>query len=64
MGFKAGDVVQLKEKRAGRYYKGKVTKIIGKELQVSLPNGCYAQLPEEFWINVEDNEQQIIEDGE
>lgn len=53
MGFKAGDVVQLKEKFAGRRYKGKVLKIRSdfgeKLLVVSQPNNMIANFPEEQW---------------
>lgn len=54
--FKVGDTVQLKEKKDGRYFKGKVLKIVGNELQVSQPNGYYAQLPIKLWKKVSDNE--------
>lgn len=54
--FKVGDIVMLKEKQNGRYYKGKILKIIGNELQVSQPNGYYAQLPIKLWKKVEADE--------
>lgn len=61
MGFKTGDVVQLKEKFAGRKYKGKVQKILstqhGKVLVVSQPNNLTANFPENMWEKVEESEE-------
>lgn len=54
--FKVSDTVELKEKQNGRLYHGKVLKIVGDELQVSQPNGYYAQLPIKLWKKVNDNE--------
>lgn len=55
--FKVGDTVQLKEKKDGRYFKGKVLKIVGDELQVSQPNNYYAQFPIKMWIKVGDKDE-------
>ncbi len=61
MGFKTGDVVQLREKFAGRKYKGKVQKIIstqqGKILVVSQPNNLTANFPENLWEKAEEGEE-------
>lgn len=60
MDFKTGDVVQLKEKFAGRRYKGKVQKILptnnGKILVVGQPNNLTANFPEDQWELVRDGE--------
>lgn len=57
MGFKTGDIVQLKEKFAGRRYKGKIQKILstesGKILVVGQPNNLTANFPEDQWELVE-----------
>lgn len=61
MGFKTGDVVQLKEKFAGRRYKGKIQKIIatenGRILVVGQPNNLTANFPEYLWEKVEEGEE-------
>ena len=61
MSFKVGDTVQLKEKFAGRKYKGKVLKIRtddhdGRVLVVSQPNNLTANFPEDKWEQVEESE--------
>lgn len=58
MSFKIGDTVQLKEPKAGRRFKGKVknfrTDPKGKVVVVLLPNGLYANFPEDMWELVQD----------
>lgn len=58
MEFKIGDIVQLKEPRQGRRYKGKVLKIrtdLGEKLVVvSQPNNMVASLPYDLWEVVTD----------
>lgn len=53
MEFKIGDIVQLKEPRQGRRYKGKVLKIrtdLGEKLVVvSQPNNMVASFPYDLW---------------
>lgn len=53
MEFKIGDIVQLKEPRQGRRYKGKVLKIrtdLGEKLVVvSQPNNMVASFPYNLW---------------
>lgn len=60
MSFKIGDTVQLKEPITGRRFKGKVknfrTDQQGKVIVVSLPNGLYANFPEDKWELVEESE--------
>lgn len=62
MNFKIGDLVQLKEARQGRRYKGRVKNfridIDGKIIVVLLSNGLYANFPEDMW------EMVIEEDGD
>lgn len=61
MGFKTGDIVQLKEKFAGRRYKGKVQKILsassGRVLVVAQPNNLTANFPENLWEKIEEGEE-------
>ena len=67
MGFKVGDVVQLKEKFAGRKYKGKVLRVMptasGKILVVSQPNNLTANFPEELWELVKEDTDNEREDN-
>ena len=62
MGLKIGDIVQLKEPRQGRRYKGKVLKIrtdLGEKLVVvSQPNNMVASLPYDLWEVVTDGESE------
>lgn len=47
--FEINNIVQLKEKKDGRYYKGKIIKIHNNLVRVGLPNGLYAEYPAEMW---------------
>lgn len=62
MGLKIGDIVQLKEPRQGRRYKGKVLKIrtdLGEKLVVvSQPNNMIASFPYDLWEVVTDEESE------
>lgn len=60
MNFKIGDMVQLKEPVTGRRFKGKVknfrTDMKDKIIVVALPNGLYANFPEDKWELAEESE--------
>ncbi len=47
--FKIGDSVQLKIPHQGRRFAGKVSKFVGDNIRVVLPNGMYAEFPAEKW---------------
>ena len=63
MGLKIGDIVQLKEPRQGRRYKGKVLKIrtdLGEKLVVvSQPYNMVVSFPYDWWevVTGEESEQ-------
>ena len=54
--IKVGDEVMLKEPENGRYFRGKVGKILEKTVRVNLSNGLYIEKPIKMWKKVESDE--------